>query len=216
MAEGQSGQGHAPSNDPHQASHPESGRNVRTGWIVLARHGKPKGDRKIRVTWREYIEWWSQYDRNGLMDGQNPPAGLVALAAEADVILSSTLLRAVETAQAVAAGKPVTPDPIFIEAPLPPPPIPGRRKPRRWGVYARVSWWLGRSVGGETRAQAEARAEAAAAALQARALRGENVLLCAHGWFNRMMRPVLLAWGWRCVYDGGDKYWAYRKYIRRR
>jgi broad specificity phosphatase PhoE len=183
---------------------------------VLARHGKPRGDRKVKITWREYIDWWADYDRSGLMEGQTPPPELIAAAAQADVILCSTLPRSIETAQAIAGGKPVTADAIYIEAPLPPPPVPGRRKPRRWGVYARVSWWLGRAQGGETRAQAEARAEAAAASLHARALRGDNVMLCAHGWFNRMMRPVLFAWGWRCVHDGGDKYWAFRKYVRRR
>ena len=65
---------------------------------------------------------------------------------------------------------------------------------------------------GETRRQAEVRAEAAVATLTAQALRGQNVLLCAHGWFNRMMRPVLKAQGWREVEDLGDKYWSYRRY----
>jgi broad specificity phosphatase PhoE len=78
-----------------------------------------------------------------------------------------------------------------------------------------MAWWLGRAAGQETRAEAELRAEAAAATLTARALRGENVLVCAHGWFNRMMRPVLRAQGWRCVYDGGDKYWSHRRYEKR-
>ena len=27
-----------------------------------------------------------------------------------------------------------------------------------------------------------------------------------------MMRPVLLRQGWRCVEDGGDNYWSYRRY----
>lgn len=199
------------------AADPAATRSVDApGWIVLARHGKPKGDRKARITWRQYVDWWAEYDRNGLIEGQTPPENLIAIAKEADAILSSTLPRSIETAKAVAGGKPVLSDVIFVEAPLPPPPIPGRRKPRRWGVYARVSWWLGRSTGLENRRQAEARAEAAAANLAARALRGENVLLCAHGWFNRMIRPVLLGWGWRCVYDGGDRYWSYRKYVRKR
>ena len=47
------------------------------------------------------------------------------------------------------------------------------------------------------------------------ALRGQNVLLCAHGWFNRMMRPVLKAQGWREVEDQGDQYWSYRRYEKR-
>jgi broad specificity phosphatase PhoE len=185
------------------------------GVIVLARHGRPKGDRKLRVDWRGYIDWWGQYDRDGLSEGQVPPPALVDLAAKSHVIFASSLQRAIETAQAAAPGRTLVVDPIFVEAPLPPPPIPGKRRAKDWGVWARVFWWFGRSAGQETRQEAERRAEAAVATLTARALRGENVLLCAHGWFNRMMRPVLRAQGWRCVEDNGDKYWSYRRYEKR-
>lgn len=190
-------------------------RGDKPGWIVIVRHGKPLADRKARVTWREYIEWWKGYDAAGLVPGETPPPALCALAVDADVIYASTLRRASETAAAVAGARSVVHDPVFIEAPLPPPPIFGRRKPRRWGVYARIYWWLGGSWGGESRRESEQRAEAAAATLAAAALRGQNVMVCAHGWFNRMMRPVLLSWGWKCIHDGGDNYWSYRKYVRR-
>ena len=191
------------------------GRGDGPGWIVIVRHGEPDMDRKLRLTWREYIEWWKGYDAAGLKPGQTPPPALVALAAGADVVYASTLARAGETAAAIVGVRDILRDPVFVEAPLPPPPIFGRRKPRRWGVYARISWWLGMARGGETRRDAEQRAEAAAATLAARALRGQNVVVCAHGWFNRMMRPVLLSWGWKCVHDAGDNYWSYRKYVRR-
>jgi broad specificity phosphatase PhoE len=191
------------------------GRGDKPGWIVIVRHGKPQGDRKARLTWRDYIEWWKGYDAAGLVEGETPPAPLCALAREADVIFASSLRRAGETATAIAGGRPVIRDEVFIEAPLPPPPILGRRKPRRWGVYARIYWWLGGSRGGETRRESEQRAEAAAATLAARALRGQNVVLCAHGWFNRMMRPVLKRQGWRCAEDYGDAYWTYRLYRKR-
>jgi broad specificity phosphatase PhoE len=127
-------------------------------------------------------------------------------------VFASTLPRAIRTAEAAAPDKDIVADPVFIEAPLPPPHVPGKRDADAWGVWARISWWMGNSHGEESRQGAELRAEAAAATLTARALRGENVLLCAHGWFNRMMRPVLKAQGWRCVYDGGDAYWSWRRY----
>ena len=38
------------------------------------------------------------------------------------------------------------------------------------------------------------------------------VVLCGHGWFNRMTRKILRRRGWQCVYDGGDSYWAWRRY----
>ncbi|MDX2276270.1 MAG: histidine phosphatase family protein [Hyphomonadaceae bacterium] len=185
---------------------------ARVGSIVIARHGEPDADRTVPLTWRQYIDWWSAYDRTGLKAGDTPPPALIEEARRADVIFSSTIPRAIRTAEAVAGGKPIIQDPVFIEAPLPPPPIPGKRSARIWGVWSRISWWFGRSAEGESRKEAELRAEAAAATLTARALRGENVLLCAHGWFNRMMRPVLLAQGWRCVEDGGDLYWSFRRY----
>lgn len=189
---------------------------VRVGSIVIARHGEPDADRTVKITWREYVDWWAAYDRSRLRDGHAPPAKLVEYGVGADVVFASTLPRAIHTAESVAPGKSIITDPVFVEAPLPPPPLPGRRSPRAWGVLARVAWWFGRAAGQESRRQAEQRAEAAAATLTSRALRGENVLLCAHGWFNRMMRPVLRAQGWRCVEDGGDSYWSYRRYERAR
>lgn len=186
------------------------------GAIVLARHGRPIGDRGVMLDWRGYEEWWAEYDRSGLVPEQTPPAKLCEAARNATRIFSSPLPRALETATALAAGRPVTVDPIFVEAPMPPPPVWGKRNPREWGVWARAAWWLGRAAGQESRKQAEQRAEAAVATLTARALRGETVVLCAHGWFNRMMRPVLKRQGWVEVEDGGDAYWSYRRFEKKR
>lgn len=185
------------------------------GAIIVARHGEPDCDRTVRIDWRDYIEWWDAYDRSGLAPNQAPSPALVAAAANADVFFASPLRRAVETAAAVSRDRQAIIDEVFVEAPLPPPPLWGRRTPRAWGVYARISWWLGRAAGRETRRAAEQRAEAAVATLTARALRGETVVLVAHGWFNRMMRPVLKRQGWREVEDHGDTYWSFRRYEKR-
>jgi broad specificity phosphatase PhoE len=185
---------------------------ARIGTIVIARHGQPHADRKVRIDHRGYREWWAGYDRAGLHPDEKPPQKLVHLAQASDVIYASTLQRAIHTAQMVAGGREIITDPVFVEAPLPPPPVWGKRSPRAWGVWSRAAWWMGRHEDGETREQAEVRAEAAVATLTAQALRGHNVLLCAHGWFNRMMRPVLRSQGWREVEDCGDDYWSYRRY----
>lgn len=189
---------------------------ARIGTIVIARHGKPNADRKVRIDHHGYREWWKGYDLARLHPDEKAPEKLRKHAAEADVIYASTLPRAIHTAEMLVDGREIITDPVFVEAPLPPPPMWGtKRSPRAWGVWARAGWWLGRHEGGETRQQAEIRAEAAVATLTAQALRGHNVLLCAHGWFNRMMRPILRAQGWREVEDGGDKHWSYRRYEKR-
>jgi len=186
-----------------------------TGAIHIVRHGRPALDRTVKLDWRAFREWWKAYDEGGLATDQAPPQALCDAAAKSDVLYSSTLRRSIETAAAVAGARPVIQDPVFVEAPLPPPRIPGKRSPDAWGVWSRAAWWMGDSKEMESREAAELRAEAAVATLTARALRGETVMLLAHGWFNRMMRPVLRAQGWRCVRDGGDGYWSFRTYEKR-
>lgn len=189
---------------------------VKPGWITLARHGRPALDRSQRMDWRGFVAWWAAYDLGGLEPGQSPPEALRAAAQEAHVIYASTLRRAVETAQAVVGDRPFQTDPVFVEAPLPPPALPGRFRPSTWGVFSRISWWCGVSRDQESRRMAELRAEAAAATILARSLRGENVLVLGHGWFNRMLRPVLKRHGFVCVTDQGDHYWSCRRYERTR
>lgn len=181
------------------------------GSIIIARHGEPDADRRAVMDWRGYEHWWADYDLAGLKPGQSAPEGLRGQAASAHSIFASTLPRAIETAEACAGGREVTQNSVFVEAPLPPPPMPGRFSARTWGVYARCSWWLGMARGKETRQQAEIRAEEAVAILIEAAQHGD-VALFAHGWFNRMMRPVLKRHGYVCVRDGGDDYWSWRKY----
>jgi broad specificity phosphatase PhoE len=185
---------------------------ARIGTIVITRHGQPHADRTVRIDRAGYREWWAGYDRARLHPDERPPEDLVRLAEASDVIFASTLARAIHTAEMVAGGREIITDPVFVEAPLPPPAVWGKRSPRAWGVWSRASWMLGGHEDGESLAEAQLRAEAAVATLTAQALRGQNVLLCAHGWFNRMMRPVLRRQGWREVEDKGDKYWSYRRY----
>jgi broad specificity phosphatase PhoE len=185
---------------------------AKIGQIVITRHGQPHADRKVRIDRDGYRAWWKDYDLARLHPDERPPEKLIAHARASDIIFASTLPRAIHTAEMVADGREIITDPVFIEAPLPPPAIFGKRSPRAWGIWSRASWMLGGHGDGESQDEARVRAEAAVATLTAQALRGQNVLLCAHGWFNRMMRPILKRQGWREVEDGRDNYWSYRRY----
>ena len=192
--------------------------SVRAGSIVLARHGEPALSRKVKLDAEGYRRWWATYEAGGILAGQTPPDELVDLAREADVIFASSRPRAVETAQAVVAGRPYVSDALFVEAPLPPPPVPRfvRFSPKTWGVIARTAWWfLGYDGGQETRGQAEARAREAATRLTDHALKGSDVLLLAHGFFNTMVGLELRRRGWSCVSkERGFRYWATRRFER--
>ncbi|WP_313012818.1 histidine phosphatase family protein [Brevundimonas sp.] len=191
---------------------------TRPGAIILTRHGEPALSRKCLITARQYGDWWAKYEIGGLLAGQTPPAELVAAAQGAGAIYASTRQRAQETAAAVSAGREVMSDVMFIEAPLPPPPVPEwiRLSPKWWGVVSRF-WWhaFDHHDGQETRAQAEARADQAARKLIARAEGGQDVLVFAHGYFNHMVGRALKGDGWKLVQNQGFKYWSQRRYEKR-
>lgn len=191
---------------------------LRPGAIILTRHGEPALSRKCLITARQYGEWWAKYEIGGLLAGQTPPPELVAAAQGAGAIYASTRQRAQETAAAAAAGREVMADVMFIEAPLPPPPIPEwiKLSPKWWGVVSRF-WWhaFDHHDGQETRAQAEARADQAARKLIERAESGQDVLVFAHGYFNHMVGRALKADGWKLVHNQGFKYWSQRRYEKR-
>lgn len=186
--------------------------------ITIVRHGKPALDRSVRMNARRFITWWDEYDAGGLAEaGQKISDQLKAEGEHVAVIIASTLRRARETADVIANGREIRFDELFVEARLPPPMLPDFFcvKPGFWGVLARISWWFGFHGDQESRVEAEIRAEKGARKLIELAEANGSVMLVAHGWFNRMMRPVLLAHGWECVDDHGDTHWSYRRYEKR-
>ncbi len=173
---------------------------TRPGSVILARHGEPALSRKVRLNAAGYREWWARYEEGGLKDGQSAPAPLLAAARDAGAIIASTRLRSVQTAQAVAGDRPFVRDPLFVEAPLPPPPFPVWLKlsPRHWGFFSRFWWWFfNHHQDQESRAEAQARADQAADQLIQRAQQGDDVLVLAHGFFNTMVGRSLRRRGWR-------------------
>jgi broad specificity phosphatase PhoE len=191
---------------------------AKPGVITLARHGEPALSRKIRLNADEYREWWGRYELGGLLPEQSPPAGLLEIARAADVIFASERRRAIESATLTVGDKTFVLDPVFIEAPLPPPPLPSfvRLGPKIWGFISRFCWWYFRyrEADEETRAQAEVRAAQAADLLTARAEAGQEVLLVAHGFFNTMIGIELKKRGWRRIDGRGWRYWNTRRFAK--
>jgi broad specificity phosphatase PhoE len=183
------------------------------GRIIIVRHGRPQVIPKEGppMKWRDYKAWWDKYELSSLKEGQCCPEPLLKEIREDAIILSSARRRAIETAGHLGRGREVKHDPMFNEAPLPPPRInliPMR--PKNWNKWARLLWMMGHS-GGEEHVRDAKRRAAKAAEDNA----GRDVVLAAHGWFNRMLRPQLKKRGWVNVHDGGDKYWSFRIYQKR-
>src|ERR1044072_1331669 len=108
---------------------------LKHGAIILVRHGEPNVSRKVTLSADEYRAFWANYELLGLLPGQTPPQQLRAFVSECGALVSSTRLRAIESAQALAGERPFDRHEMLIEAPLPPPRLPAWLKlsPRIWG-----------------------------------------------------------------------------------
>ena len=192
--------------------------NAMAGRIITARHGKPNLNRDVMITAREYGDWWARYDESGLAPGEHPPQSLVDLASECEVVLCSTLPRAIETADKIVEHARIVPrNALFVEAPLPPPPVPWvRLSPTAWGRISRAFWFLGYSPGEtESHRGARTRVRRIADLLMEEAKGGDDVLLCAHGYLNWMFDNHIRRRGWeRIVHEGENDYWSYRAYAK--
>jgi broad specificity phosphatase PhoE len=189
----------------------------RHGAIILARHGEPAISRKVRLSAAGYREFWASYELLGLLPGQTPPEALRGFVAQCGSLVSSTRLRSIESAETLAGPRAFDRHDMLVEAPLPPPRLPGwiRLTPSTWGFLARFWWWFfNHHEGQETRRQAEARADRAAAMLIGLAAGGESVVVLAHGFFNYMIGRSLRKLGWKLVESEGYKYWSMRRFER--
>lgn len=186
-----------------------------TGRIITARHGRPNLSRDVRISAAEFGAWWRRYDESGLHPDEEPPQSLIDLAGKATTVLSSTLPRAIETARHATRGERETPaNPIYVEAPLPPPPVPFLKlSPTTWGVISRTFWFLGYAPPGvENHLEAWRRVDEIAGRLIDLSAKGD-VLLCAHGYLNWMIDRKLRGSGWRRAgREGGNHYWSWRIY----
>jgi broad specificity phosphatase PhoE len=196
----------------------QSGATSLPGVIVLARHGEPGLSRKVKFSAKAYGDWWEVYERTGLLAGQTPPAALVEYAKGAGALIASTRIRSIETAKAIVGERAFAIDPLFIEAPLPPPPFPEwvKASPKTWGFLSRFWWWFfnNHAPGEESRKLAEERADQAADLLESLAADGTNVLVMAHGFFNTLIGRALMQRRWTKTEDQGFKYWTMKRFER--
>lgn len=188
-----------------------------SGRIITARHGRPDVDRTVSISAKEYGTWWADYDLAGLAKDQSPPDSLCQVAADAETVWSSTLPRAIETAAWVTGGsRDVPQDPLFVEAPLPAPPVPLlKTNPVHWGRISRAFWFLGYAPNGvENHLAANRRVQLIIDRLIDQAATGGDVLLCAHGYLNWMIDGQIRRRGWaRIAHQGGNDYWSWRAYL---
>lgn len=163
---------------------------------------------------RQVRHYEDRYNAAGILEHDAPPPALLALAADADVIATSDLERAVASAARVAPGRPTAVTPLLRELYLEPPrwlplplPIEG------WDVLSHLQWTY-RLLRGSDHEYVR-RAGDAADWLIERAGTTAAVLAVTHGGIRRLLAARLAARGWRAA-PGPRRYnnWSAWSYTR--
>jgi broad specificity phosphatase PhoE len=183
--------------------------------ILLVRHGRPLLKVPRRVRGAEVAALIENYDAAGIDLRHPPPAPLRRTARSAEVVLSSDLRRAVESARVLFPKRRLRKNPLFREADIPRTnPLPWQIDPLLWSLAARTVWFLGWSPDAESFAVARQRARLAARHLHELSARHGSVALVGHGVFNALIGWELRSEGWQGPRLLAGSYWTWGVYRR--
>jgi broad specificity phosphatase PhoE len=179
--------------------------------IVLARHGKPNLQYWTWITPYQMKEWIHRYNQADVLIDKISPDTLKK--ADQSVVVSSTLLRGVQSAQALSQTKPILTEEVFCEADLPyghwtMPKLPFSI----WVTLFRIAWLCGYSSNAESLSQTKVRARCAAERLVELAQENGSVFFVGHGIINRLIAKELLALGWSGTQQPANKYGQFSIY----
>jgi len=179
-----------------------------TKQIILMRHAKVAIDNAQKIDSLSLQQWINDYDTAPISQESRPPKESVALAQKADVVVSSTLGRAIASAK-ILGVEVQEQNEIFNEAAIPVVNIPYLKlKPKSWLVVLRVLLLFGLGKKESSFKASKAQAKKAAMRLEALSQAHERVLLVGHGGMNWLIGKELEKEGWRAERKGGHKNWG--------
>lgn len=178
--------------------------------ISIIRHGKSQYVHSGKVAFHEFSQWVENYDSYGIDAASSCPPLTLKKARSANVVISSNLKRAVESARLVIPHDNIISDPLFRETELPVGSMKWfglKFKPQSWAIFLRILWFSGYSNDCESLGKARLRAEKAAQQLIDYAVRYQSVALIGHGFFNLLIANELQKKGWKSERKLGAKHW---------
>lgn len=177
--------------------------------IILVRHGKPLQTIRSRLTADNFVSWVKCYDQSKVdLDNSPPPKALVELSKKS-FILSSSLPRAVHSAEIVNDQSPHSQLALLNEMQIPQHQLFSRIKLSisSWLFINRVLWLLGFTGNVESFKQANIRAKEAALELVNLSGNHESIVAFGHGLMNRQVNKELIKLGWQSNIEGRE-YWS--------
>ena len=182
--------------------------------ISLIRHGKSRLTDNERITYLTFKKWIEKYDNHGVFEESAYPSATLEKVKASNIMITSDLKRAIESAKCLNPESKVVSDPLFREIALPSMSSKFstiKLKPNTWAILLRVLWLSGYSVECESITQTKLRARAAARQLIDYAGEYHSVVLVGHGFFNRLIAKELQKKSWRGK-GGSTKHWNCRTF----
>lgn len=178
--------------------------------ISLIRHGKSQLSENNKIAGLEFKKWVEKYDYLGVFEESTYPSTTLEKVAAANIVITSDLKRAVESARLLNPVIKIISDPLFREAELPSYSsklFNVKLKPSIWAIVLRILWLSGYSYKCESLNQAKFRANKASQHLIDYANEYKSVVLVGHGFFNMLIAKELQKKGWKGTKKRDVKHW---------
>lgn len=180
--------------------------------IVLARHGRSRLVNWCWIAPHRLSSWILAYDKAGVFVDDVPEL-VRAKALKCGWIVSSSLPRCVQSAEALAPSRLVSSEEVFCEAGLPHANWASPRLPASiWAGVFRAAWFLGYSANSESLESARIRARAGAMRLIDLAAEHESVFLVGHGIMATLIAKELARRGWKGPRRPAHGVWQFTVY----
>jgi broad specificity phosphatase PhoE len=183
--------------------------------IVLARHGPVSASLRTRIAGRQFAEFVDEWQASGIASTAIPSSESSSLAQAAAILVTSDLLRSMQSARLLAPNKPTMSDSVFREAQVPATfrsSVVLRRS--TWIVMARFLWLCRSWPGIESRFAARERAGDAARRLEQLVDEYGSVFLVGHGYFNLLIARELRGRGWNGPRHPATRNWGTSTYLQ--
>ena len=176
--------------------------------ITLIRHAKVDIDNSQKIDSLSLQKWVSEYDTAPIHTESLPPKETVILLQSADVVLTSTLRRAIDSAKVLGIDIDEQ-NKLFNEANIPEVNIPILKlKPKRWLVILRLMLLLGLGEKDTSLKASKMQAKEAANKLLEFSTEHDHVVLIGHGGMNWLIGQVLMKEGWELDGKGSHENWG--------
>ena len=182
--------------------------------IILIRHAKVDIDNSKKINSFSLQKWVNDYDTAPIQQENQPPKETVAFTQNADVVLTSTLRRAIDSAE-VLGVEVHEQNSLFNEAGIPEVKIPFLEfKPKTWLVILRGLLLLGLGKKDTSLKVSKSQAREAAQMLLALSDNNESVVLVGHGGMNWLIGKALMREGWELEGKASNKNWGASIFIK--